>query len=309
MTTIGSISATSLVRDVEELTARSDKAPRAESGALLAEAQSQVERITAELARDQSELDARSKSYAGTHSLASRARARLGFGGSAADALRAGIQPAQDEVRVDRAALKSAQELAKALALRAAPVEPREAYKSGIAVVFNPESGQAEWRQTYKSGVAGVWNPQTRAVEWREAYKSGVAGVWNPDARVVEWHEAYKSGVAGVWNPVSRKVEWRESYGGGVAGVWNPDARRVEWRESYKSGVAGVWNPSTRQVDWSESYKSGVVGWFDAARGQSEFRDTYKSGIAVIVKTADGFVASSFDYGAIAKAIEDDDED
>ncbi len=154
----------------------------------------------------------------------------------------------------------------------------KEAYKSGVAVVYNPTRGIFEEHEGYKSGVAGVYSPGTGRVEFREAYKSGVAGVYNVQSGQTEWYEAYKSGVAGVY--VGDRVVFQESYKGCVAGILEPGASQPEFREAYKSGVAAVLNPTTGKAEWSEGYKSGVAGLYNPEKGAVEFRESYKSGLA-----------------------------
>lgn len=172
----------------------------------------------------------------------------------------------------------------------------KEAYKSGVAVVYNPTSGIFEEHEAYKSGVGGVYSPQTGQVEFREAYKSGVAGVYNIQSGQTEWHEAYKSGVAGLY--VGDKVVFQESYKGCVAGILEPGASQPEFREAYKSGIAAVLNPTTGKAEWSESYKSGVAGLYDPETGAVEFRESYKSGLAAASSDPERptLVSHSFPY-------------
>ena len=88
------------------------------------------------------------------------------------------------------------------------PARADEVTISGdVAPAANPN---IESKTSYKSGVAGVFNPSTGETQWKESYKSGVAGVYNPSSGQVEWKESYKSGVAGVYNESSGQVEWKE---------------------------------------------------------------------------------------------------
>ena len=147
----------------------------------------------------------------------------------------------------------------KSRSIKKSHIKWETAYKSGIARVYNPKTGEVKQKTAYKSGIAGAYNPKTGEIEWKSSYKSGIAGVYNPKTGEVEWKSSYKSGIAGVYNPKTEEVEWKSSYKSGIAGVYNPKTEKVEWKTAYKSGVAGVYNPETEEVKWSTSYKSGVA--------------------------------------------------
>ncbi len=117
-------------------------------------------------------------------------------------------------------------------------VERKTSYMNGIAVVYNPISGEFEEKTSYKNGVGGLFVPETGKVEWQTSYQNGVGAAFNPATNQVEWRTSYQNGVAGVYDPTQDKVEWRTSYKNGVAGLYQPATRCIRWETSYKNGIA-----------------------------------------------------------------------
>lgn len=134
-----------------------------------------------------------------------------------------------------------------------------ESYKSGLAIVFNPASGQFDSHESYKEGVAGGYDPTSGETKFESSYKDGVGMVYHPETASFETRTSYKSGMAGLRNPVTAEVTFKESYKSGLAGAANPYSGEEKWAESYKSGVAGYWDPAREEFEFRESYKSGLA--------------------------------------------------
>ncbi|GMU51566.1 MAG: hypothetical protein AMXMBFR33_07120 [Candidatus Xenobia bacterium] len=117
-------------------------------------------------------------------------------------------------------------------------LERKTAYMNGIAVVYNPISGEFEEKTSYKNGVGGVFVPETGTVEWQTSYKNGVGAAFNPSTGQVEWQTSYQNGVAGVYDPTQAGMQWRTSYKSGIAGLYQPATRSIKWETSYKNGIA-----------------------------------------------------------------------
>ncbi|MGE0489855.1 MAG: hypothetical protein AB7S38_11670 [Vulcanimicrobiota bacterium] len=134
-----------------------------------------------------------------------------------------------------------------------------ESYKSGLAIVYNPASGQFDSHEGYKDGVAGGYDPTRGETKFESSYKDGVGMVYHPETASFETRTSYKSGLAGLRNPVTGGVTFKESYKSGLAGAANPYSGEEKWEESYKSGVAGYWDPAREAFEFRESYKSGLA--------------------------------------------------
>lgn len=139
------------------------------------------------------------------------------------------------------------------------PMEFRSEWNGSIAVVFNPESGRAEWRTYRSGGIHGVYDPIKKSVEWETSFHTGVYGVFNPQLNIVEWKRFYKGGVHGVYNPAKKIVEWFTSFNSGVGGVFNPLTEQVEWKTSFKGSVIGYFDRNTQVVNWIEKWHHGLA--------------------------------------------------
>ncbi len=152
----------------------------------------------------------------------------------------------------------AAKPLAAETAAVAAPIATRPALEVGAP----PEPGEkvrVESKTSYQNGIAVVFNPISGQFEERTSYKNGVAGVFHPDNGQVEWQTSYQNGVGAAFNPASGQVEWKTSYQNGIAGVYDPTAGEIKWKTSYKNGIAGLYQPASRTIRWETSYQNGAA--------------------------------------------------
>lgn len=139
------------------------------------------------------------------------------------------------------------------------PLEIRTSWNGSIAVVYNPQTGRAEWRENWHGGVHGAYNPHTRTIEWLDEARTGVYGVFNPKLNVIEWKKYFHGGVHGVYNPSSGEIEWKTSFHSGIGGVYNPLTEQVEWKTSYNGGVIGYFDDESQTVKWIEKWHHGLA--------------------------------------------------
>ncbi len=153
---------------------------------------------------------------------------------------------------------------------RAVRTEWREKLHRGLAVVYNPLTGEFESRDRLNRGMAGVFNPREGKVVFQEgALYRGVGGCYDPTQGKV----IFKSGnrlttTVLVFNPRTRAVvdiALGRNYGAGAA--YNPATGEVDWKTGRNRAYAALYHPDTGQLEWREKRHRGFV----AASNDPEF--------------------------------------
>jgi hypothetical protein len=269
-----------------------------------------VNTIQAEYVADKKEYDKRLATYYQQYDIGSRILNGLGGFGAAGAFESERLTPLQKTIDQESHLLVKARQLAQRVAERSERVVPYYRERGGIAVVYNPADDSIHYKSVRKSGVAGVYNPDTKQIEWNEQYNGGVAGMWNPTTHKVEWRSASKSGMAVVWDPDHQKPVFAEpKYGYGVGGAWDPVKHEPHFEYAKNSGIAVVWNPAQQKFEREINDRTGEVGYYDEVQKKVVFGDAGGGGIGIAVRTKDGVVTASSDYGAIAKPLQDDEDD